>query len=149
MNISAILDSLRTDVQTTAEGGDQKTGEAVIRLGRMLEATVRVQLMDAMSEAAAELSQELPTGRVEVRIAGSDVALTFVREQDEPADLPVDEDSARITLRLPESLKTQAETAASREGISMNAWIIRAVKRAVDGKPRLVTGQRVRGFAQS
>src|SRR5690242_7243021 len=109
MDISAILDALRTDVQTTAEGGDKKTGEAVVRIGRLLEATVRVQLMDALSEAAAELSQELPTGRVEVRIAGGDVSLSFVRDQDEPADVGPDEDSARITLRMPESLKTQAE----------------------------------------
>ena len=54
MNISAILDALRTDVETSAEGGDRKTTEAVIRMGRLLEATVRVQIMDAMSEAAAE-----------------------------------------------------------------------------------------------
>jgi hypothetical protein len=148
MNISAILDALRTDVETTAEGGDKKTTEAVIRLGRLLEASVRVQIMDAMSEAASELSQELPTGRVEVRIAGGDISLTFVRDQDEPADVPVDEDSARITLRLPESLKTQAESSASQEGISMNTWLVRAVKRALDQRPT-VRGHRVRGYAQS
>jgi hypothetical protein len=148
MDISAILDALRTDVETSAEGGDKQTTEAVIRMGRLLEATVRVQIMDAMSEAAAELSQELPSGRVEVRIAGGDISLTFVRDQDEPSDLPVDEDSARITLRLPESLKTAAESSASREGISMNAWLVRAVKRALDERPR-VRGHRVRGYAQS
>jgi hypothetical protein len=148
MNISAILDALRTDVETSAEGGDKKTTEAVIRMGRLLEATVRVQIMDAMSEAAAELSQELPTGRVEVRIAGGDISLTFVRDQDEPTDVPVDEDSARITLRLRESLKTQAESSASQEGISLNAWLVRAVKRALDERPQ-VRGHRVRGYAQS
>jgi hypothetical protein len=149
MNISAILDSLRTDVQTTAEGGDQKTGEAVVRIGRLLEATVRVQLMDALSEAAAELSEELPAGRVEVRIAGGDVSLTFVRDQDEPSDVPVDEDSARITLRIPESLKTQAEESASREGLSLNAWLIRTVKRGLDNERPMSRGHRMRGFAQS
>jgi len=148
MNISAILDALRTDVENSAEGGDKKTTEAVIRMGRLLEATVRVQIMDAMSEAAAELSQELPTGRVEVRIAGGDISLTFVRAEDESADLPVDEDSARITLRLPESLKTAAESSASQEGVSMNAWLVRAVKRALDERPK-VRGHRVRGYAQS
>jgi hypothetical protein len=149
MNISAILDALRTDVQTTAEGGDKKTGEAVVRIGRLLEATVRVQLMDALSEAAAELSEELPTGRVEVRIAGGDVSLTFVRDQDETADVPVDEDSARITLRIPESLKTQAEESASREGLSLNAWLIRTVKRGLDNERPMSRGHRMRGFAQS
>ena len=148
MNISAILDALRTDVETSAEGGDKKTTEAVIRMGRLLEATVRIQIMDAMSEAAAELSEELPSGRVEVRIAGGDVSLTFVRDQDVPTEAPVEEDSARITLRLPESLKSQAESWASQEGISMNAWLVRAVKREIDQRPK-VRGHRVRGFAQS
>src|SRR5689334_20014844 len=148
MNISVILDALRTDVESSAEGGDKKTTDAVIRMGRLLEATVRVQIMDAMSEAAAELTDELPTGRVEVRIAGGDISLTFVRDQDEPTDLPVEEDSARITLRLPESLKTQAESSASQEGVSMNAWLVRAVKRALDERPK-VRGHRVRGYAQS
>jgi HicB family len=148
MNISAILDALRSDVETSAEGGDERTTEAVIRLGRLLEATVRVQIMDALSEAAAELSEEVPTGRVEVRIAGGDISLTFVRDQDEPTDLPVDEDSARITLRLPESIKTAAESSASQEGVSMNAWLVRAVKRALDERPR-VRGHRVRGYAHS
>jgi hypothetical protein len=105
--------------------------------------------MDALSEAAAELSEELPTGRVEVRIAGGDVSLTFVRDQDEPADVPVDEDSARITLRIPESLKTQAEESASREGISLNAWLIRTVKRGLDNERPMSRGHRMRGFAQS
>src|SRR5256885_15681527 len=132
MNISAILDALRTDVETSAEGGDRKTAEAVIRMGRLLEATVRVQIMDAMSEAAAELSEELPAGRVEVRIAGGDISLTFVREQDEPDEAPLDKDSTRITLRLPESLKTAAEASAERQGISTNAWLGRAVKRALN-----------------
>ena len=148
MNISAILDSLRADVQTTVEGGDAKLGQAVVRLGRLLEASVRVQLMDAMSEAAAELSEELPAGRVEVRIAGGDISLTFVREQDEPDDAPLDEDSARITLRLPESLKTAAEASAGRQGMSTNAWLVRAAKRALDERPT-VRGHRVRGYAQS
>jgi hypothetical protein len=148
MNISAILDSLRADVQTTAEGADAEVGQAVGRLGRLLESSVRVQLMDALSEAAAELSEELPAGRVEVRIAGGDISLTFVRDHGAPDDPPLDEDSARITLRLPQSLKKQAEASAGRQGISTNAWLVRAVKRALDERPT-VRGHRVRGYAQS
>ncbi|HEY1330868.1 MAG TPA: YlcI/YnfO family protein [Actinomycetota bacterium] len=147
MNITAMLDAMQVDVQTAAEGGDPKTTEIALRLGRLLEASVRVHLLDALSEAAAELSDQVPAGRIEVRVAGTDVSLVFVSDPDEPADVSPEEDSARITLRLPESLKLAAEAASNREGLSTNAWLVRAVKRALDQRP--VRGRRVRGFAQS
>ncbi|HXY72025.1 MAG TPA: hypothetical protein VEM41_05740 [Actinomycetota bacterium] len=148
MNITAILEALQSDVETAAEGSEGAAAQAVVRLGKLLQASVRVELLDALSEAAAELSDQLPSGRVEVRVAGTDVSLTFVREQDEPpADAPAEEDSARITLRLPESLKTAVEAAASRERLSTNAWLVRAVKRSVGD--RQMRGRRVVGYARS
>jgi len=80
-------------------------------------------------------------------MAGGDVSLVFVRDAEDEAEVPQDEDAARITLRLPESLKAGAESAAARQRLSMNAWLIRAVKRSLDDRP--VRGRRVRGFAQS
>ena len=38
-----------------------------------------------------------------------------------------DEPVARITLRLPQSVKARVDEVASSEGISTNAWLIRAV----------------------
>ena len=131
-----------------SEGSEGATAQAVVRLGKLLQASVRVELLDALSEAAAELSDQLPSGRVEVRVAGSDVSLTFVRDQDEEtSDVAPDEDSARITLRLPESLKASAEAAAGREGVSLNGWLVRAVKRNLGD--RQMRGRRVVGYAQS
>jgi len=47
---------------------------------------------------------------------------------------PVDDDgTARLTLRLPESLKARAEQAAAATGLSVNAWLVRAVQAALDG----------------
>jgi hypothetical protein len=40
-------------------------------------------------------------------------------------------DLARITLRLPEALKERAERAAAEEGVSVNAWLVRAVSAAL------------------
>jgi len=148
MNITAILESLQSDVEAASEGSEGATAQAVVRLGKLLQASVRVELLDALSEAAAELSDQLPAGRVEVRVAGSDVSLTFVGNQDEEAaEAAPDEDSARITLRLPESMKAAAEAAAGREGVSLNGWLVRAVKRNLG--ERRVRGRHVRGFAQS
>ncbi len=43
---------------------------------------------------------------------------------------------ARINLRLPDQLKSQVEQSADREGVSINAWLVRAVAAAVDrGQP--------------
>jgi hypothetical protein len=43
---------------------------------------------------------------------------------------------ARINLRLPDQLKSQVEQNADREGLSINAWLVRAVAAAVErGQP--------------
>jgi hypothetical protein len=39
---------------------------------------------------------------------------------------------ARINLRLPEQLKGRVEHAAEQEGLSINAWLVRAVAAAVE-----------------
>ena len=64
---------------------------------------------------------------------------------------PGDDLSARITLRLPEALKGQIEIVASSEGVSTNAWIVRALARALEPRAtvRARTGNRLQGFAQS
>ena len=64
---------------------------------------------------------------------------------------PVDEAfSARITLRLPESLKVRIEAAAARDGASVNTWLVQALQRAVE--PRRSSGpgrNRLTGYGRS
>ncbi len=38
---------------------------------------------------------------------------------------------SRINLRMPEQLKVQAEHAAAMEGLSVNAWLVRAAAAAL------------------
>ena len=58
---------------------------------------------------------------------------------------PVDEAfSARITLRLPESLKQRVESAAAREGASVNTWLVQALQRAVESRRPSSAGSRNR-----
>jgi hypothetical protein len=70
---------------------------------------------------------------------------------DAPADAGTvgEELSARISLRLPDSLKASVEKAAEREGISVNAWLVRAIARATESRPVQSTGRRLSGYAQS
>ena len=50
----------------------------------------------------------------------------------EPAAADTDDrGTARVNLRLPAHLKARAEEAASSEGLSVNAWLVRAVSAAV------------------
>jgi hypothetical protein len=152
MDVTIYLEALRSDMDAASDSGDPPEAAAVVKLGRVLEASLRLRLLDALSEAAAELSAQLPAGRAEVRLAGQEVSLVFVGDQvaDEPP-VPHEEggETARITLRLGERLKSRAEAAAAREGVSLNAWLTRAVARAVDAGPVHKSGRRLRGFAQS
>lgn len=143
METTRFVDAVRADLESAAAVGGEALVEATGRLSAALDASMRLALLDALSEAAMELSSQLAAGRIEVRLAGREVELTYVA--DAPAPPAAEEDSsARITLRLPERLKADAEAAAARDGVSMNAWLVRAVTAAV-GQRRV--GNRLRGYA--
>ncbi|EST37401.1 hypothetical protein N566_13290, partial [Streptomycetaceae bacterium MP113-05] len=57
--------------------------------------------------------------------------------------------TARVNLRLPTHLKTRAEEAAAHEGLSVNAWLVRAVSSAVEGGTRPRAPERARTLGQN
>jgi HicB family len=142
METTRFVDAVRADLEAAAAVGGPALVEAAERLSAALDSSMRLALLDALSEASLELSAQIAAGRVEVRLAGREVELTYVA--DEPAPPAEEETPARITLRLPERLKVDAEAAAAREGVSTNAWLVRAVTAAV-GQRRV--GRRLRGYA--
>jgi predicted HicB family RNase H-like nuclease len=95
------------------------------------------------------VSAQLPSGHVEVRISGQDVEMVYVEEEQAAGAPSGDDASARITLRLPEALKTSVEGAAAREGVSVNTWIVRALARALGGGRPPRVGSRLTGFGRS
>jgi hypothetical protein len=148
MNLTIVLEGLQQDLQGLAELGDERSARIAQRLGDALASNLRLKLFDLLSQAAVELSAKLPAGHIEVRLAGQEPELVFV---DAPADASTvgEELSARISLRLPDSLKASVEKAAEREGISVNAWLVRAIARATESRPVQSTGRRLSGYAQS
>ena len=86
METSRFVDGLRADLAAAAALGDQAIVEAADRLSRAVESSVRVHLLDALQEAAMELTAQLPNGRIDVRLSGRDVEMAFVG--DEPAAPP-------------------------------------------------------------
>ena len=150
MQIDGHIQALREDLVRVAALGDESTSRAADLLSVALEASVGRRIQDVLAEAALELNAQLDGAHVEVRIAGRDPELVLVRE-DGSAPEPVDEAfSARITLRLPESLKQRVESSAAREGASVNTWLVQALQRAVEPQ-RSMSGSRNRltGYGRS
>src|SRR3954465_12600270 len=127
MNLTIVLEGLQQDLQRLAELGDERSVQVAQRLSDALASNLRLKLFDLLSQAAVELSSKLPSGHVELRLAGQEPELVFVDEAVDPGGVTGEELSARISLRLPDSLKTSVEKAAEREGISVNAWLVRVL----------------------
>jgi hypothetical protein len=149
MQLQRFIDSLKADLSAVAELGDDTTADAAGRLVVTLQASVGMRLLDALSEAALELNEKLPSGHVEVRLSGQDPQLIFVSDEPEaPAAAGDEAYSARITLRLPEALKSSVEEAAAREGVSLNTWVVRALSRSGSAAPATQSRNRLTGYAQ-
>ncbi len=150
MQIEGYVQALREDLARVAAVGDESTARAGELLALALESSLGRRLQEALGEAALELTAQLESGRVEVRIAGGEPELVLVREE-EAGPEPVDEAfAARITLRLPESLKARVEAAAAREGASVNTWLVQALQRAVEPRrPSTGSRNRLSGFGRS
>lgn len=137
MDLTPYLDGLRRDLAASAAPAGEETARTADLLAGALEAAARLCLLEALSDAAAEITTKLPDRSVEVRLRGREADLV-VTEGAAPAAAPPPPpaeggDVARITLRLPEPLKDQVERAAAAEGISVNAWLVRAVSAALHG----------------
>ncbi len=155
MELSTYVRAVQADLVAAAELGDEELRSAADRLARALDSSIRLRLQELLTAAAHELDGQIDTGRVDVHLAGEDVALVYTGEperDDEPAEAGGDDDaSARITLRLPERIKVAAEQAATAEGISTNAWLQRAVVAGLKSsrKQRRRGPNRLTGYAES
>ena len=145
MDITPFVDSLRHDLAAAAEAGGPEARAAAERLALALDPAVRLALMDALSQAAAEITSELPTGSVDVRLRGREPEFvvdvpTMPLQAPAPPSAPPppgaeedeaeDDAMARITLRIPESVKYKAEELAAKGGHSLNSWIVNVVRAA-------------------
>ncbi|MFK4544307.1 hypothetical protein RKD29_003903 [Streptomyces tendae] len=167
MDLTPYVDTLRRELAVAAEAGGDEARELAERLIAPLESATRLTMLNVLSAAMDEITRELAPGSVDVRLRGlePDFVVTppptdgggGAAEQAAPvetlkAPVPADGDeggTARVNLRLPAHLKTRAEEAASREGLSVNAWLVRAVSAAVDGGGTAPAPERARNVGQS
>jgi HicB-like protein involved in pilus formation len=157
MDLTPYVDQLRRDLVTAAEAGGDEARALAERLTAPLESSVRLALLSALSQAAEEITRQLAPGAVDVRLRGSDLGFAVTHPPIEPPAGPADDSPApetftpqpqapavdideggtlRITLRLPEQLKSRVDEAAARLGVSVNTWLVRAVANAMEPRPR-------------
>ena len=152
MQLQRFIDALKADLMAVAELGDESTANAAGQLVVTLQGSLGLRLLDALSEAALELNDKLPFGHVEVRLTGQDPEFVYVGEEAEsaaPVAGPEEGYTARISLRLPDALKTAIEAAAAGEGVSANTWIVRALSRSTTSTTTTQSGNRLTGYARS
>jgi predicted HicB family RNase H-like nuclease len=150
MQVDSYVQAVCEDLARVAAVGDESTARAAELLAVALESSLGRRLQEALAEAALELTAQLEQGSVEVRVAGGDLQLVHVGDADPaPAEAADEVFSARITLRLPESLKSRLEAAAATNGLSVNTWLVQALNRALE--PRSSTGgsRRLTGYGRS
>jgi hypothetical protein len=155
MDVTNLVNAVRADLAGAVELGGPETRAAAERLLVALEPALRLTLMQALSEAAAEITHALGDVEVSVRLLGRDPV--FVVEGARSAPLPEGpeaengESAARLTLRLPQPLKERAEALAAESGQSLNAWLVGAVRQAAgpgQGFHHKFNGRRLHGWAR-
>ncbi|MEU9764000.1 toxin-antitoxin system HicB family antitoxin [Streptomyces sp. NPDC047985] len=165
MDLTPYVDTLRRELAVAAEAGGDEARELAERLTAPLESATRLTMLHVLSAAMDEITRELAPGSVDVRLRGLDPDFVVTpppadggapaepAASVEPLGAPAAADdeggTARVNLRLPAHLKARAEEAATREGLSVNAWLVRAVSAAVDGGARARTTEKTRTIGQS
>ena len=144
MDITTYVESLRRDLIAAASAGGPDVQAAAERMALALDPAIRMVLLEALSHAAAEISQDLGGGSIDVRLKGREPQFVTTPPPPTPAAPPADDSDdeeeeeegpvARITLRLPEALKQRAEEAAAKHGQSLNTWLVGAVRRAASNR---------------
>jgi len=160
MDLRPYIDALRHELALAAATGGDDARELAERLTAPLECAARLALLDALSEAAAEITRDLAPGSVDLRLRNREPSFVVTPPPADswtdqsaapppgPAPAPTpgeDEATVRISLRLPEHLKNRVERAAARAGVSINTWLIRAAAAAADSD----TGRPATGSATS
>ncbi|MFJ2768220.1 hypothetical protein [Streptomyces sp. NPDC087300] len=174
MNLTQYVDQLRQELAVAAEAGGDEARALAERLTAPLESAARLTLLNALSAAAEEITGELVPGSVDLRLRGLDPEFVvtlppsaepfdaqaeyeaLMSPPPAPAPPPAPEagddgGTARINLRLPAHVKARVEEAANRDGLSVNAWLVRAVSGALDqpdgGRAARAAGRReTQGF---
>ncbi|WP_163507717.1 toxin-antitoxin system HicB family antitoxin [Fodinicola acaciae] len=144
MDLNIHIDNLRRELVAVANTGNPEIVKAGELLAKAVESAARLGLIEVLSDAAEEVTGGLAAqnypAEVQVRIRGREVEMAVTPPMTPPptqevAEQPAEPEpdanesySARFTLRMPEQVKAHVEQAAAADGMSVNAWIVRAIR---------------------
>jgi hypothetical protein len=161
MDLTPYVASVEDSLGAAAAAGDDETRRTATALTAALGPAMRLALMEALAELATEVGEVLGDRTVELRLDAGEVRVAVASSPTLEVEAPqeaheLEGEIARITLRLPESLKIQAEAAAARDGVSLNTWLTQAARASLGGA-RIATARRagepashrLRGFVQA
>jgi hypothetical protein len=151
MELRPFIDEIHEQLVVAAESGGEAARALARRLVAPLDAAVRLSLLDALTAAAEEITCELAPGSVEVRLRGRDPEFVVTTPTEPAGDdraegtatavdvsaaagTPVGDEGgmARVNLRMPDHLKSRIDRAAAGQGLSVNAWLVRAAAAALE-----------------
>jgi HicB family len=156
MELGPYLESIHSQLEVAAGAGGDEARALAERLVAPLDAAIRLALQDALAAATEEITTELAPGSVELRLRGRDPEFVVTLPpgdgsvedslgSDERASGrwpaagigpdPTEGDEgtmSRINLRMPDHLKARIEHAAASDGLSVNAWLVRAATAGLD-----------------
>ena len=141
MDLSPYLQRLADDLEKVTALADDSTRATANRLLSALEPGLRAVLVEAISDTAAQGTADLDGVVAVVRLEGRDPVIAVERTDVGAPTMAIptqdegEEDSARITVRLPQSLKQRAEAKAAEADQSLNTWIVHAIRRATQEDP--------------
>jgi uncharacterized protein YdbL (DUF1318 family) len=128
MQTDIILDAMESAVenQLAIGAGSDAFEDAAAALMTALRPALRQAAFQLAEQAAAEVGAQLAGYSVAVVLEDGEPSL-LVREDAAARPVQSDELAARITLRLPDSLKDELEAAAGESGDSVNAFVVKAL----------------------
>src|SRR5579872_2573597 len=150
MELTGYVEALQSQLAVAAAAAGKEGIEMAERLTGTLDAAARLVLQDALSDAAQEITRDLAPGSVEIRLRGRELAFVVTLARSAEAE-PAREDTedtersggrgseaagegatSRISFRPPDHLKARIEDAAERDGLSVNAFLVRTLTAVLD-----------------
>jgi hypothetical protein len=168
MELSPYVEGLRRELGSLTRFASDDVIQVAGKLAEALDSSVRLTLLEVLSAAAAEITTRLDDAVIDVRLNAGEpefVITTVPQHAEQPPESAAeatadDAGTARVTLRLSETLKSRVEAQAAADGLSVNSWLAHAAIRALEGSrpgprpgrgpgPRGGVGQRITGYARS